>query len=260
MPAEFLATLPEDIRSEASLQTIPDVPTLAKSYVSAQKMIGQNRLPAPEAGWKPEQWDNFYKTLGRPEKPDGYKLADTVKFPDGMVIDDAKKARAFERFHKSGLLPNQVNDVMGFYAEVLTEASTAEATAKQQAHANGIAELKKEFGDKLDGVVAMAKAVISSSGDDAFTEFLETSGLANDPRMVRFLHKIAQAVGEDTLRGGRPIIPEGDSAMAQKKLDTLYADQEFMKAYNTRSHPGHADAVNMVLHLNRQITPGKVTA
>lgn len=260
MSAEFLATLPEDIRSEASLQTIPDVPTLAKSYVSAQKMIGQNRLPAPEAGWKPEQWDNFYKTLGRPEKPDGYKLADTIRFPEGMVIDDAKKLKAFERFHKSGLLPNQVNDIMGYYAEVLTEMGTAEETARQQAHANGIAELKKEHGDKFDGVVAMANALIASNGDDAFTEFLKTSGLGNDPRMVRFLHKMAQAVGEDTLRGGRPIVPEGDSAMAQKKLDTLMQDPEFQKAYNTRTHPGHADAVNMVLHLNRQIHPGKVTA
>ena len=40
----FLDTLPEDVRNEASLENIQDVGQLAKGYVSAQRMVGADKI------------------------------------------------------------------------------------------------------------------------------------------------------------------------------------------------------------------------
>ena len=72
MPAEWLQQVPEDIRGEAALQTVPDIGTLAKNYLNAEKLIGQQRLPAPQTSWGDKEWGEFYSKIGRPEKPEGY--------------------------------------------------------------------------------------------------------------------------------------------------------------------------------------------
>ena len=96
----FLDSLPEDLRSESSLQSFKDTGALAKSYINAQKLIGSSvRIPADDASpeakqeflnkikgidgvvVKPtgdEEKGDFFNKLGRPEDKEGYKLQDLV--------------------------------------------------------------------------------------------------------------------------------------------------------------------------------------
>jgi hypothetical protein len=58
----FIDSLPEDLRSEPSLADFKDLSGLAKSYVSAQKMLGSSvRIPTEEAS--PEAREEFYSKL-----------------------------------------------------------------------------------------------------------------------------------------------------------------------------------------------------
>src|SRR5688572_7477369 len=75
-PADWRASLPEDIRADPSLATIPDVPTLAKNYVSTKALTGRKAYDLPNPEWKPEQWAAWNKSIGVPESPDKYSPVD----------------------------------------------------------------------------------------------------------------------------------------------------------------------------------------
>ena len=41
---DWRSTLPDDIKADESLKHIQDVPSLAKSYIHAQKMVGSDKI------------------------------------------------------------------------------------------------------------------------------------------------------------------------------------------------------------------------
>ena len=53
----FNETLPEEYRSEPSLRNFKDVGGLAKSYLSAQRMVGAENIAKPSQSWTDDQWD-----------------------------------------------------------------------------------------------------------------------------------------------------------------------------------------------------------
>ena len=61
-PVTFADSLPEDLRSHASLSGFKDLAGLAKSYVDTKAMVGNSiRIPTDEAG--DEQLDEIYGKL-----------------------------------------------------------------------------------------------------------------------------------------------------------------------------------------------------
>lgn len=260
MPEAFnIATLPEDIRAEPSLQSFKTVDDLAKSYVSSQKMIGTNRLPAPQPTWGEQEWNQHYAALGRPEKPEGYTLPGDVKLREGLTMDPEKLKSTWGELYKLGLNKKQAEGVMRHYMNSLNTTSEAEETMRQQQLASGVEALKRAHGDKYDAVVGIAKGVIAKFAGKEFVDFITENGLANHPQMVEFLHKIGSAMSEDTMRsGGGNVLPVGDAGSASIELKRLEGDSEFQKAYNDKYHPGHQEAVDRVLYLNRIASPGKI--
>ena len=59
-------TLPDDLKAEKALESIQDIPGLAKSYIHAQKMIGSDKIPVPNKYATDEDWQAVYNKLGRP--------------------------------------------------------------------------------------------------------------------------------------------------------------------------------------------------
>ena len=58
-----------------------------KSYLSAQKLVGANKVAIPNKMATDEDWDEVYKKLGRPDKPDDYKYS----FKDDEINQDQLK-------------------------------------------------------------------------------------------------------------------------------------------------------------------------
>ena len=92
--------LPEDIRNERSLDSIKTFGTLAKSFVSAQKMIGANKVAIPGENATADEINAFHKALGRPDKMEDYSL-DGIELPEGITLDDniTKQFREFAFNH-----------------------------------------------------------------------------------------------------------------------------------------------------------------
>ena len=87
----WLKGVPEELVKEPSVKNLPDLQSLVKSYVSAQKMIGAEKVVIPKKDATAEQWGEFYKKLGMPEQLEKYALTKDEKSKmDGSFFDAFK--------------------------------------------------------------------------------------------------------------------------------------------------------------------------
>lgn len=216
---------------------------LAKMLISAQSMIGRDKVVLPPENATDEQLSEFYNKLGRPEVPEGYKfeMPKDVQLPEGFEPDVQMTEHFRGVMHKHGLTQEQA---AGLYAEHIQYFAglneQVSANADQQ-YERDVQTLKQEFGEAFDQNIAAANNVLKKiDGGDKVTELLKNAGLANDPTMVKFLYGVAKSFGDDTLRGGG----ESNSfimtpAEAKGQVTAYQNNPDFMKAYQDKSHPNH---------------------
>ena len=147
-------SLPEDMRSEKSFETIPGttveeaLPNLAKQYLNAQQMVGADKLVIPGENATPEQTNEFFTKLGRPAEAKDYEMV----LPEGLdesTLDTAQIDKWKDRFHEAGISAKVAK-------EFLSQHISEEFARNQQAQ-QGVAdqlqswelEAKETFGDKI---------------------------------------------------------------------------------------------------------------
>lgn len=231
-PADWRATLPDDIKASPSIAKFKSVDELAKSYINAESLIGTKRIPAPQANWTEKEWDELYKQIGRPETPDKYQVPE-FKFEEGLEVKQELVDKAKLHFHKIGLTPQQAKGILEYYFTIENErfkdtrtSSSAEVTAAEEA-------MKKQFGKDYDVKVSQAKALLQRfDTDGTMASFLNESKLGNDARMLKFLASVADKFKEDSTgsTGGLGMsLPTTEKA----KLDiaAMKSDSDFMEKF-----------------------------
>tara|TARA_R110002110_G_scaffold150784_1_gene342926 strand:- start:183 stop:1031 length:849 start_codon:yes stop_codon:yes gene_type:complete len=252
-PADWKAGLSEELQRDPSISHIPDVETMAKSYVNAQRMVGAEKIAIPGKHGTDEEWNQVYDKLGRPEAPDGYEL-EMNNVPDGMASNPELVGWFQETAHKVGLSPQQAQvladeyNTMAGIAEQSPDEAALEADAREQ---EGVRELQKEYGKAFDNKVGLAKAVLQEHGGSDLLELRLEDGrpLGSHPDLVRTFVNIGDMMksklGEDSIKG-----PKSDGSItpgdAQKELAKIEAPNG---PYWDRNHPGHSEAVAEALRL-----------
>lgn len=260
---QFLSSLPEELRKEPSLSTFKDAPTLAKSYVEAQKLIGNKRIALPGEKAGDAEWDAFFNQIGRPDTADKYEDV-VLKDEKGNVkfTPDPKEAAELKKFfHKMGLTGRQAKMMQEYSLRYLDTNATAKEEAEKQKNAAAIQELKGKWGDKFDLNVDTARAVIKKFGGENAAEiekFFDESGLGNNAKLVELMSKIGESILEDTSRRGTTGgLPLTDASRAQSEIQNLSADADFQKILNNNLAPGHAQALERWRNLFAVAYPGK---
>jgi len=247
-PDNWKDYLPDDIKAEASLGVIHDIPSLAKSYVHAQKNIGAGKVSIPGKHATDDDWSNFFKTVGLPEQ-DKY-LSDTPK--------DKADTEFFKGFkdlaHKAGILPQQANKLLAWYDDLVAKDVAGMKSQSEQKMTAANDALKKEWGmgykDKMGYVDSVVKELNEKMGDNQFVSMLEETGLGNDPRFAKVMAMVGEMVGEDTFKGGTGAHQNTPSGIAEK-ISAITGD--FQGPYYNANHPGHKAAVEEVLSLNKML-------
>jgi len=253
---DWRTQLPEDIRSLPVFQSVPDIATLGKNYVNAQSLIGQKRLAAPQPQWTPEQFGQFYDEIGRPKKAEEYTVP-KLELPAGTQLDEGMVAEARKQFHAAGLTSKQFETVLGLYGNVLkgsVERATTEASGKRLEAENA---LKAEWGDKFGQNVDLAKAALSKFGEPGLIEYLDQTGLGNDPRLIKLLSKVSQGMMEDRTHVRTQDLNITDSTKAAQEIESLKMDSKFLTSMWSKSDPGHQAAIQRWEDLHRKAFPGK---
>src|SRR4029077_9519808 len=160
----FAEQLPEKIRGEAAFKDIKNLEGLADSYYNAQKLIGvpKHQLLRIPTSDKPEDWAPVYDRLGRPAKPDDYKL----KVPEGFPPAEKNyKETVTARAHEMGLSQKQFE---GMTAWLYEQAS--QSLAQQKANADGetaakVEKIRTTWGAATDQNLAKAETALAYYND-----------------------------------------------------------------------------------------------
>ncbi len=139
--------LPEEIRSEKIWDRFGNIQEVFKSESEAQKLVAKKGLIPPTDKSTPEEWNSFYKALGRPDKPEEYGLKRPDEIPEEMwdneLLNSATKA-----FHEMGVPTPQAKKLFDWYNQ-----KTLESIKKtEQAHQEAERLIRGESGNKYDAI------------------------------------------------------------------------------------------------------------
>lgn len=268
----FLDSLSEDLKSEPSLKDFKDVEGLAKSYVSAQKMIGNSiRIPSEDAG--DEAREEFYKKLesvpgvarlpeegneeainqfltklGRPENAADYKL----EIPEDIPIDDGALNSFKELAHKVGLTSTQAKKLMEFEvgrAKAHTEASEEARIAAETA-------LKEVWGNDYNTRLESAKIasnVFKEKYPDAMNE-LVNGPAGNNPALLAILSEVGKSMNEAGVVSGAAKLQFGVTAEeARERIEEVRMNRAH--PYHNPTDPNHQAAVEKMHKLYNAAYP-----
>jgi len=222
---------------------------LAKGYSEAQKLIGAKGVILPGENAEAEEVDKFYKALGRPDNPDGYKFDELKDLHPKLQITPEMEAgfRAFT--HKHGLTQKQAAGIRQEYFSSLSQALTKSDEATERGRQEAETKLRGEWGADYETKVKRTQNMIDKFGGngarDAFGD------LGNNPTVLRVLAAIADKFSEDnfTLGGTRT---EGSAADAKRKINEILSNPDHMFH---KTGPGHDEAVKDMLELNKIAYP-----
>lgn len=235
-------TLPDDLKNEPSLQAIGSIDVLAKSYVHAQKAVGADKIVKPSKHATDDDWKKVFKDLGVPEEKD-YKLdlADEEK----SVVDEKFTEFFGKLAAQEQLFPNKAKKVLLESAKFIKQVEADRLAKVKQDQQKALDGLKTEWGAAYDLKSQKAQLAFNTFGKDIpeLKQFLETSGLGNNPNVI----KMFAAVGE-TLKEGKTITTTPNNVggpmtpkEAEKAANVILGN--FEHPYYKVDHPNHKAAV-----------------
>ena len=160
------------------------------------------KLPGKDA--TPEQWAEFYKQIGAPDKAEAYELP----LPEGDSGEFAKTAS--EWFKEAGLLPQQAKALATRWNE-FTLAQQKAYEVSEQARIQALdaknkeedASLRTEWGQKHDGNLELARRAArqffpKDKVSDVVTALEDKLGYAET---IKLLHSIGKGLAEHDAPG-----------------------------------------------------------
>lgn len=243
----FKDLISDEYKDEKSLQNFNSVDDLVKSYLSAQRMIGANKIAIPNKMATEEDWKEVFSKLGAPNKPEDYKYS----FKEDEINPEQLKAFN-ETAHRLGLLPQQAERLIKFYNEMnQTNQETAMKTAEQK-QMQVENELKKEFGAEYEKRLDQAKKLaVETFGVDMLNNTLLQDGtrLGDNIEVIKAMSMLADKLSEDEIIKGDGVGYMTASEL-QKEIDELTEDGS---PYWNKSHPNHQKTVDQVYKLREQL-------
>jgi len=202
-----------------------------KALVKAQELIGKKGIIPPDENASKEDWDNFYKELGRPEKAEDYTLPEVEGLPEDLPIDETLQNDFKTWAHEAGLTQKQVNFIYEKYQQAMGAFFTGLEDAKTEQRNKAETNLRQKLGKAYDAKINIAKKLIKNATEEE-KSFFEEHG--NDPRLIGFLIRQAEWIGEDKLAG----IPKTLTMTPEEaKAEILRIKGDPKHPFNIEDHP-----------------------
>jgi len=244
--------IPEDLRNDPNISKFTELEALAKSYINATRMIGQDKVAVPNNNSTDDQWNEVYNKLGRPESPDKYKLevkSDVVPLDDGAIKSFAENA------HKLGLNNKQAQGILEFYKESMEGSVQQSKVDTETAQANAESQLRKEWGRAFDDNIKKAGAVAKANMNPQILdmELKDGTRLGDHPEVIKGFANIANLLSEDKLVGTESEnVSQGVDY--QSEISKIVNDRS--GPYWNKSHPDHDKVVQQVFTLRTMMSNG----
>lgn len=251
---EFMRMLSAEYQSHPSIKSYKSLDDFAKSYLSAQSMIGKDKLVLPTNEEDTETWNQVWSKLGRPEKPNEYGFARPEELPQDIPWDNEEMNMFADLMHKAGLSKKQAGTIFEAYKQNIVKQYQDFQSAQEKSLEEASSALKKEWGEAYNQNINIANRVVKLAGDE-FNQAVKDKKWGNDPVFIKAMAKLGPAVLEDVAKGigSGTMVKSPESAL--QEIATLEASPEYKAATKDRSHPNYNIMVSKRDSLYKQAYP-----
>jgi hypothetical protein len=208
-----------------------DPAEMAAGYRNLEKLVGGEKVPLPKGDTDTEGWERVYKALGRPAKPEEYKLSD---------LESAKA------YHKLGLTARQASE-LSTWQDTLKAAQ--EQRVKDESEAQRVQQLaavRKEWGGEFDENLRLGKRAVREFGLESSVEKLEAA--LGSGELLKLTAKLGRGLKEDAFAGQTAGRSFGKSKEeAAEEIGALSQDKAFVQRYLSKD----VQAVKQFTELHR---------
>ena len=243
----FKDLIPEKYKEEKALSNFVSMDDFVKSYLSAQRLVGANKVAIPNKMGTDEDWEEVYSKLGRPAKPEDYKYS----FSEEEINQDQLK-NFNETAHRIGLLPKQAERIIKFYNEMNTQAEVDNQKMFEVKQTEAMTNLKKEFGPTYTKRLDQAKKLaVETLGNDMLNNTILKDGsrLGDSVEVIKAFSMLADKLSEDEIIKGEGTGYQTASEI-EKEISELTEDGS---PSWQKTHPNHAKTVDRVFKLREQL-------
>jgi hypothetical protein len=234
----------DELKGYVQNKGFKDPSSVLDSYRNLEKAIGvpsERLIKLPADQNDPAAMAEVYAKLGRPGKPDDYK----IDVPQGQGDDFAKWARG--TFHELGLTAPQAEVLSKKWNELQAQMGQAQSQSQEATFTQQRESLKREWGAAYEQNAKVVDKAAQALGIDAQTLDALKSSMGVDKAM-KFLHSIGSKTLEDSFVSGKDgsqfgvMTPEA----AKSRISQLRNDPDFSSRYLR----GESNAINEMSRLH----------
>ena len=242
-------SISEAYRNDPNIEKFTEIDALAKSYINATKMIGQDKVVIPTNNSTEEAWNELYDKLGRPESADKY----TLDAKSEVINLDENAIKQFaEQSHKLGLNNKQAQGILEFYKNNMEGTAQQSKIDTETAQAQAEQQLRQEWGRDFEGKVKQAGALAKANINAEVLDMTLSNGtrLGDHPEIIKGFAKIAGMMQEDKI-----VSTESENVNTMKDIESEIASITNDKAnpYWNKQHPDHDKMVQQVYTLREML-------
>ena len=250
-PVSWKSSISEEFRNDPNIEKFTEIDALAKSYINATRMIGQDKVAVPNKNSTEDQWNEVYSKLGRPESADKYAL--NIE-SEAVVMDESAIKSFAEQSHKLGLNNTQAQGILEFYKNNMESNMQRATVDTETAQAQAETELRAEWGKEFDSNVSKASALAKANMNPEILDLQMQDGtrIGDHPEIIKGFAKIASMLSEDKL-----VSTESESVNSMKDLQSEISaiTNDTTGPYWNNKHPDHAKMVQQVYTLREMAQP-----
>ena len=250
-PVSWKSSISEEFRNDPNIEKFTEIDALAKSYINATRMIGQDKVAVPNKNSTEDQWNEVYSKLGRPETADKYAL--NIE-SEAVVMDEGAIKSFAEQSHKLGLNNTQAQGILEFYKNNMESNMQRATVDTETAQAQAETELRAEWGKEFDSNVSKASALAKANMNPEILDLQMQDGtrIGDHPEIIKGFAKIAGMLSEDKL-----VSTESESVNSMKDLQSEISaiTNDTTGPYWNNKHPDHAKMVQQVYTLREMAQP-----
>ena len=242
-------SISEEYRADPNIEKFTEIDALAKSYINATKMIGQDKIVIPTKNSGQEAWDEAYAKLGRPESPEKYTFdvkSDVVNMDEGAIKSFA------EQSHKLGLNNKQAEGILDFYKNNMEGTAQQAKIDTETAQSQAEQELRQEWGRDFEGKVKQAGALAKANINPEVLDMTLSNGtrLGDHPEIIKGFAKIAGMMSEDKIVSTES---ENVNTVADIETEISAITNDTDGPYWNKQHPDHDKVVQQVYTLREML-------
>jgi hypothetical protein len=231
--ANWFDPLPDEFKTSDHVKNHKSLDDFVKTSLEAQKVIGKKGIIKPGDGATEGDWNEYYKALGRPEKPEEYGFSKPEAWKE-MPYDENLIPKFSELLHKNGIPAESAKGLWNDYHNIMLESYKSEIASREKEVQKSLADLRTEIGgeDAFNSMLETARVGVRETGGEELLKFLEETGLGNHPPLIKAFHEVGKMLRNDSLVTKTESLSGLSTPLSAKnELERIQKDTKLQRVY-----------------------------